>query len=57
VSVNASRAVGRYVNAWFIVFGPEAFRTTRIQTTKDVEAALHATRQPDEHQTDVLLIS
>lgn len=30
-------------NDWFINFAPDAFRTTRIQTTKDVEAALRAT--------------
>jgi hypothetical protein len=30
-------------NDWFMKFAPQAFRTTRIQTTKDVEAALHAT--------------
>jgi type II restriction enzyme len=30
-------------NAWFMKFAPQAFRNTRIQTTKDVEAALHAT--------------
>jgi hypothetical protein len=30
-------------NNWFMNFAPEAFRTTRIQTTQDVEAALRAT--------------
>lgn len=30
-------------NDWFMKFAPQAFRTTRIQTTKDVEAALRAT--------------
>jgi type II restriction enzyme len=30
-------------NDWFMKFAPQAFRNTRIQTTKDVEAALHAT--------------
>lgn len=30
-------------NEWFMMFAPQAFRTTRIQTTKDVEATLHAT--------------
>jgi XamI restriction endonuclease len=30
-------------NAWFMNFAPLAFRSTRIQTTKDVEAALRAT--------------
>ena len=30
-------------NEWFMKFAPHAFRTTRVQTTKDVVAALHAT--------------
>lgn len=30
-------------NEWFMKFAPTAFRSTRIQTTKEVEAALHAT--------------
>lgn len=30
-------------NDWFMKCAPEAFRTTRIQTTRDVEAALKAT--------------
>jgi type II restriction enzyme len=30
-------------NDWFMKFAPKAFRETRIQTTKDVEAALHST--------------
>jgi XamI restriction endonuclease len=30
-------------NGWFMRFAPQAFRTTRVQTTKDVEAALHST--------------
>ena len=30
-------------NDWFMNFAPDAFRTTRIQTTKDVEATLKAT--------------
>lgn len=33
------RSVDMY-NDWFIKFAPEAFRNTRIQTTKDVETAL-----------------
>jgi type II restriction enzyme len=31
-------------NAWFIRFAPEAYRTTRVQATQEVEAALRATR-------------
>lgn len=30
-------------NRWFMEFAPAAFRTTRIQTTKDVENALRLT--------------
>jgi len=30
-------------NDWFMKFAPQAFRSTRVKTTKDVEAALHAT--------------
>lgn len=30
-------------NDWFMRFAPKAFRDTRVQTTKDVEAALKAT--------------
>jgi hypothetical protein len=36
------RSVDMY-NDWFMKFAPQAFRNTRIQTTKDVEDALHAT--------------
>ena len=31
-------------NDWFMSFAPEAYRTTRVQTTKDVEATLKATK-------------
>ncbi len=37
-----ARSVDMY-NDWFMEFAPVAFRTTRIQTTKDVETALKAT--------------
>ena len=30
-------------NEWFMEFAPQAFRATRVQTTQDVEAALHLT--------------
>jgi hypothetical protein len=30
-------------NDWFINFAPEAYRNTRIKTTKDVELTLKAT--------------
>jgi type II restriction enzyme len=37
-----SKSVDMY-NDWFMKFAPKAFRETRIQTTKDVEATLHST--------------
>ena len=37
-----ARSVDMY-NNWFIRFAPEAYRTTRTRTTKDVEEALTAT--------------
>lgn len=37
-----SQSVDMY-NDWFMKFAPVAFRTTRTQTTKDVEAALRST--------------
>ena len=36
-------------NNWFIRFAPEAYRTTRFQTTIDVKATLEAT----ENLTDI----
>ena len=30
-------------NRWFVQFVPEAYRTTRVQTTRDVEATLRET--------------
>ena len=38
-----SESVDMY-NDWFIRFAPEAYRTTRVQTTKDVETTLKATK-------------
>src|SRR5881409_4057336 len=37
-----ARSVDMY-NDWFMKFAPKAFRETRIETTKDVEATLRAT--------------
>jgi len=37
-----AKSVDMY-NDWFMKFAPKAFRETRIQTTKDVVAALHST--------------
>ncbi len=35
---------GDMYNDWFLRFAPEAYRETRVQTTKDVEATLRATK-------------
>ena len=35
---------GDMYNNWFMRFAPEAYRTTRVQTTKDVAATLKATK-------------
>ncbi len=37
-----AKSVDMY-NDWFMKFAPQAFRTTRVQTTKDVESALRST--------------
>ena len=37
-----ARSVDMY-NIWFMKFAPKAFRDTRIQTARDVEATLKAT--------------
>lgn len=37
-----SQSVDMY-NSWFMKFAPEAYRSTRLQTTKDVEDTLQAT--------------
>ena len=39
---DVAQSVDMY-NDWFMKFAPQAFRNTRLQTTKDVEAALLAT--------------
>jgi len=40
--LDIARSVDMY-NDWFLQFAPQAFRETRIQTTKDVEATLKVT--------------
>ena len=40
---DVAQSVDMY-NDWFVRFAPEAYRTTRVQTTKNVEATLKATR-------------
>ena len=39
-------------NDWFMNFAPNAYRTTRIQTTKDVEKTLKATDNLRDIQTE-----
>ncbi|MFT4195933.1 XamI family restriction endonuclease [Ottowia sp.] len=39
---DVAQSVDMY-NTWFMAFAPQAFRSTRVQTTKDVETALRAT--------------
>ena len=41
-------------NDWFMKFAPEAFRSTRIQTTKDVEATLKSTGNLTDIRPDIL---
>jgi type II restriction enzyme len=41
-------------NDWFMKFAPQAFRNTRIQTTKDVETALRATGNITNIQPEVM---
>ena len=40
--IDIAKSVDMY-NDWFIRFAPKAYRTTRVQTTRDVEATLRAT--------------
>ncbi|MCC7147237.1 MAG: XamI family restriction endonuclease [Phycisphaeraceae bacterium] len=40
--IDVAKSVDMY-NNWFMAFAPQAFRTTRIQTTQDVESALRST--------------
>jgi hypothetical protein len=47
------RSVDMY-NDWFMKFAPKAFRTTRIQTTRDVESTLHSTENMTNIRTDLL---
>ena len=41
-------------NDWFMQFAPQAFRNTRIQTTKDVEATLRSTSNLTTIRPDIL---
>ena len=41
-------------NDWFMNFAPDAFRKTRIQTTKDVEATLKATNNLADIRPEIL---
>lgn len=42
-------------NAWFMEFAPDAYRTTRIQTTKDVEKTLGLTRNLTDVSAELLM--
>lgn len=48
-----AKSVDMY-NDWFMRFAPEAFRTTRIQTTKDVEATLASTKNLTNIKPDII---
>lgn len=48
-----ARSVDMY-NDWFMKFAPKAFRETRIQTTKDVEATLRATENMTNVKPEIL---
>ena len=48
-----ARSVDMY-NDWFMKFAPQAFRNTRVQTTKDVEAALRSTGNITDIRPDVM---
>ena len=44
-------------NDWFLRFAPEAYRTTRVQTTKDVEATLKATKNLADVRVELLKVA
>ena len=48
---DVAQSVDMY-NDWFLRFAPTAYRTTRVQTTKDVEKTLRHD-QPDERRGGV----
>jgi type II restriction enzyme len=48
-----ARSVDMY-NDWFLIFAPEAFRNTRIQTTKGVAGTLKATENLTNIKTTIL---
>ncbi|MGH9427667.1 MAG: XamI family restriction endonuclease [Terriglobia bacterium] len=50
-----AKSVDMY-NDWFLKFAPQAFRETRIQTTKDVEATLKATSNLRNVASEILRI-
>jgi type II restriction enzyme len=50
---DVARSVDMY-NDWFMKFAPKAFRDTRIQTTKDVEATLRATENMTNVKPEIL---
>ena len=48
-----ARSVDMY-NDWFLHFAPNAYRTTRVQTTKDVEATLKSTKNLTNVEVELL---
>ncbi len=52
-NADIARSVDMY-NDWFMDFAPKAFGETRIQTTKDIEATLHATDNLTNIRPDIL---
>lgn len=44
-----------FYNNWFMTFAPKAFRVTRCETTKQVEAALRCTQNLTDIKPDVLI--
>ena len=48
-----ARSVDMY-NEWFMQFAPQAYRNVRVQTTRDVEATLKATKNLMDISTELL---
>lgn len=51
-----TRSVDMY-NEWFMQFAPQAYRNVRVQTTRDVEATLKATKNLMDISTELLRAS
>ena len=53
---DTAQSVDMY-NDWFMQFAPEAYRTTRAQTAKDIEVTLESTRHVHTHVSRALPFS